>query len=114
MRLIDADRFKEYITVSEDVLSLFKTEEFKQLTVSTMDAILKDIDEQPTIDAVEVVRCEDCKWCDTEVNDCHNPRFGNGWANYPPPTVREDFFCGDGERKDNERQRKSPGPLHPG
>lgn len=48
---------------------------------------------------VEVVRCEECKWCDTRTNDCHNPRFGNGWANYPPPSVREDFFCCDGERR---------------
>ena len=47
----------------------------------------------------ELIRCKDCKWYDTRFVVCHNPRFGDGWANYQPPKVREDFFCNDGERK---------------
>ena len=47
----------------------------------------------------ELIRCKDCMWYDTRFVVCHNPRFGDGWANYQPPKVREDFFCNDGERK---------------
>ena len=48
-----------------------------------------------------VVFCKDCKWLDRWNGcDCHNPRFGDGYANYPPPTVRDDFFCADGERRE--------------
>ena len=61
-----------------------------------------EIDEKFTVDVVEVVRCEKCKHYDYERDVCHNPRFGDGHANYPPPYVREDFFCADGERKESE------------
>lgn len=52
----------------------------------------------PTVDAVEVVRCKECKfnkgtkvWLDGDVTiDCDN---GMG---YPP----HDWFCADGERRD--------------
>ena len=48
----------------------------------------------------ELVRCKDCRWYDNRYGDvCHNPRYGDGWANYPPPYVDEDYFCKDGERK---------------
>ena len=63
------------------------------------DEIREALETVPSVDAVEVVRCKDCKWYDTRFVVCHNPRFGDGWANYQPPKVREDFFCNDGERK---------------
>ena len=47
----------------------------------------------------ELVRCGECKWYDPQTRDCHNPRFGDGWGNYPPPDVNEIFFCADGERR---------------
>ena len=48
----------------------------------------------------EIVRCKDCRWYDNRYGDvCHNPRYGDGWANYPPPYVDEDYWCKDGERK---------------
>ena len=47
----------------------------------------------------EVVRCKDCRWYDNRYGDvCHNPRYGDGWANYPPPYVDEYYWCKDGER----------------
>ena len=50
-----------------------------------------------------VVRCKDCRWYDNRYGDvCHNPRYGDGWANYPPPYVDEDYWCKDGERKGGE------------
>lgn len=53
-------------------------------------SVLRVIDEQPTVDAVEVVRCKDCKWRHTMgcVFECVNA------------VEREDHdFCSDGERK---------------
>ena len=49
------------------------------------------------VDAVEVVRCKDCKW--------YNPKGGVAGqktiiCSYQP----KDFFCSYGERKDNERK----------
>ena len=50
-------------------------------------------------DLVAVVRCEDCKHYESKRDVCHNPRFGDGHAYYPPPYVRDDFYCADGERR---------------
>ena len=53
--------------------------------------------EAPTVDAVEVVRCKDCKYGEVDDPDfpnqhyCHN---GCGWND-------ESFFCKYGERRDN-------------
>lgn len=52
------------------------------------------------LDEVEVKRCVGCKHYDRRTEVCHNPRFGDGWANYPPPSVNEDFFCADGAKTD--------------
>ena len=54
-------------------------------------------------DIVKVVRCKDSRRYDNRYGDvCHNPRYGDGWANYPPPYVDEDYWCKDGERKGGE------------
>ena len=56
-------------------------------------------------EAVQVVRCKDCRWYDNRYGDvCHNPRYGDGWANYPPPYVDEDYWCKDGECKGGEEE----------
>ena len=59
-----------------------------------------EIEQSPTVDAVEVVRCKDCKrwdrFCDTygacKTGQCflHNTRMG------------EDDFCSYGERREGE------------
>lgn len=64
------------------------------------DAIKKWLMALPDSDVVEVVRCRDCKHYDRRTDVCHNPRWGDGWANYPPPSVNEDFFCADGAKMD--------------
>jgi hypothetical protein len=53
------------------------------------------------------VMCVDCKWfkphdCWSGTGDCHNPRFGDGYGSYPPPSVREEFYCADGDRPSEE------------
>ena len=48
----------------------------------------------PTIDAVPVVRCQECKWWqeDDDIGHCDNP---DGLDNYAKP----DDFCSYGKRK---------------
>lgn len=50
MRLIDADKFEVYTCVN-------KSSDY----VDGVQSMLESIDSAPTIDAVEVVRCKDCK-----------------------------------------------------
>ena len=55
------------------------------------------------------VMCVDCKWyasedANGEFGFCHNPRFGDGYGNYPPPSVHEEFYCADGERPSEEAE----------
>jgi hypothetical protein len=60
------------------------------------------VDDAPTVDAVEVVRCKDCKHYDNTEGICWcklNSKFypgGFDWHSFP-----EDGFCSYGERKDN-------------
>ena len=63
--------------------------------------IRRVIDEAPTVDAVPVVRCKDCKHWNKDALHCNalpfetTPEHEN-WYEYD--------FCSYGERKDNERQ----------
>lgn len=47
---------------------------------------VKQIEDAPTVDAVPVVRCKDCKYFKTWL--CQNEDNSDNW------------FCADGERKD--------------
>lgn len=49
-------------------------------------------------DVVKVVRCKDCKH--SRADDV----FGGRWCQFPESIkrVREEFFCANGERKDDE------------
>lgn len=52
------------------------------------------MDEIPTVDAVEVVRCQDCKYYHLSRLECHN-KYMNG-------IISVDGFCSYGERRSNE------------
>ena len=55
---------------------------------------MRDIDDAPTVDAVEVVRCKDCKYHeDEEIGMVYCPNAIGGW-------VRENWFCADGKLKE--------------
>ena len=56
------------------------------------NAVLDSIDAQPTADAVEVVRCKDCK---------HKDRMP-GQPNIVCWQMHDDDFCSYGERKDGD------------
>ena len=88
MRLIDADALKlgKFIETRTDWHKGWN------------DALDAATTQAPTIDAVEVVRCKDCKhWAefDDYGGRCENP---DGLDNYAMP----DDFCSYGERKNND------------
>lgn len=75
-----------------DVYSLFDKDVFATLHVTDIDTI-------PRVDAVEVVRCRECKYFGvykySGAGYCTN---NNG---YGFPNQKPDDFCSRGERKDN-------------
>ena len=85
MRLIDADWVLEHTKPYE-----LSDEDWSVTGGTAIRLIRNAIDQAPTIDAVPVVRCEDCKYFgtnDENVPYCLNP-FGlddpelNGFCNY--------------------------------
>ena len=84
MRLIDADNLTQKLYMLTEVLG---TE------LVHIDTIVDHIENQPTIDAVEVVRCNDCKW----FNPINNGDHGYCGTPYHGREVYEDDYCSDGE-----------------
>ena len=92
MRLIDACALQKAI----------RTDYFKHFTQyhdtdqdSLIDMVCDDIEESPTVDAVEVVRCRECKY------SFYDEIFGNFWCNSHSGCrkVKDEGFCDLGERK---------------
>lgn len=75
MRLIDADDCKDLMYV----MCMGQDKEF----IRAMEQV---IDDCPTVDAVPIVRCKDCKYWD--YGDCYRLELS-----------RPDDFCSYGERK---------------
>ena len=62
------------------------------------EAVLtSDIKNAPAVDAVEVVRCRECKHCDPENYHCDHPMGTSA-----PLKRKPDDFCSYGERKDGD------------
>lgn len=100
MRLIDADAMRE------EWLKYGANE-----YIYDANAMLYDIDEQPTIDAVPVVRCKDCKHCVDYRKDgnmwCMRPIYSDDYEEtgeiYPLQVpVTDHCFCSYGERKEQD------------
>lgn len=84
MRLIDADALEcdtDWSEYADDYISYSKFA----------------IDNAPTIDAVPVVRCKDCNYRDPEDKKCDC-----GHAILWQLPRDDDWFCADGERRDDE------------
>lgn len=90
-RLIDADAFLERNKVFADRGFIHPIYE---------DTLREIVDEEPTIDAVPVVRCRECKYAYKSsvlpLVDC-----GNGKGLVDP---RPDSFCSYGERKEDDHE----------
>ena len=102
MRLIDADEYDKKLqsiyTQNADVITFF------------IDGIVEAIElleEQPTIDAVPVIRCKDCKWFRAP-----DKKHFHSWCRWEAASrkrnceklVHEDEFCSWAERKEKEKQ----------
>ena len=87
MRLIDADRLSE--AIYDNVSAPYEE------AVWAKEDCLTEIDAAPTVDAVPVVRCRECKHCDPENYHCDHPM---GTA--APLRRKPDDFCSYGERKE--------------
>ena len=94
MRLIDGDalieKFNEKVDMAECLIDARTAERF-----STFCALADAVEEMPTVDAVEVVRCRQCKHCEPENHHCDH------YMGTVAPLRREpDDFCSYGERKE--------------
>ena len=97
-RLIDAKDFD--LRVSRKTMSeVFPN--WKELPEEVQDAVCKHaqhlhmlLETQHTVDAVEVIRCKDCK--------CYDPGYirpYSGWCSTWETAVRESGYCHHGERR---------------
>lgn len=85
-RLIDADALKEKIEyTTTDVCEHYRYGSWRHGFSSQLVRLM--VSEMPTIDAVEVVRCKDCKYWNN--GDCYRLELS-----------RPDDFCSYGERKE--------------
>ena len=75
-RLIDADSIPWFVEGVGEIPVITKEE----------------IDEMPTVDAIPVVRCKDCKWWKAEKEECIE------W--YDSPYAPADGYCFRAERKE--------------
>ena len=94
MRLIDADRFCMYLA------DLHLTNRgWKDDFCEILDDLMESLDEQPTIDAVPVVRCSECK----HQEDCFS-QIGFWSRDYILEQNNYEYhkldFCSYGERKE--------------
>ena len=78
---------------------------FKGLGAVVAETLVRFVKKQPTVDAVEVVRCKDCHWW-RHINKkngcgiCFHEVFYIDDPTTAPITEPNDF-CSHGERKDN-------------
>jgi DMSO/TMAO reductase YedYZ molybdopterin-dependent catalytic subunit len=66
---------------------------------------VEEINKMPTVDAVQVVRCRECKYFVKNTWECVRlaDRFGD---EYSDARVYPEYYCADGERRSDEQQTK--------
>ena len=102
MRLIDADKLVERMA------TVYTDTDLRARYTEIMRAIM----EQPTVDAVPVMRCSECRYCFDE--DRETPYDGESWwycerwdketNAYGTDPYR--FYCADGERREEDGDGK--------
>lgn len=108
MRLIDADALKEKILKERDAIPTTRTErygfgvEFSNPHGESMRGgirkALRCMEQTPTIDAVPVVRCKDCKFQTTKAHT--SVGFCEVWQGYNG--LGDEGYCVYGERREND------------
>ena len=101
MRLIDADKLKLILNKkidaalkqTENCLGEIECHRFEAAIMAFKDCILS-VNAQPTVDAVPVVRCEDC------LHNSLNRKCGNAYCNLEIGLYQLDDYCSRGERRE--------------
>lgn len=65
----------------------------------------KLVDSQPKLDAVEVVRCKDCKWYtiyEVKNDGTMDKRYAPSFCGLYRKHKKKTYFCADGERIEDE------------
>lgn len=87
MRLINADEVYKVLT-----------DYYHHRTETQHEALKEALSKVPTVDAVEVVRCKDCRWrkfIDWGMGDCLHPK-GSKHIAY------DNHYCSYGERREDD------------
>ena len=97
-RLIDANPIVKFI-----MDGLNNPDKMKALGHDAIE-ILAEIEFAPTVDAVEVVRCKDCKHFNMQRMECENDYVSTDYEGVADYSINfgPDDFCSYGERKDND------------
>ncbi len=74
-----------------------------EITKAFILAMIKTRSVTPTVDAIPVVRCKDCKH---RYVDGDNVRYNMCLLNHNK-VQSDDLFCADGERKNEDEQREN-------
>ena len=101
----------------QTVLNLIDDVQFGNIT-HKLSQLHEAVRNQPSVDAVEVVRCKDCKYRPTSYGDEHDLCFpveykcpcqcDDNWYSWMP---KDDFFCARGERRD-DHDAHNPKGIH--
>lgn len=91
MKLIDADALEAKL---EEQRKLYIDMDMKGAEYLLVHDVLHHVWEAPTIDAVQVVRCKDCKYYDTPKNFKKPYCMRGAYVK-----VNADDYCSKGERK---------------
>lgn len=102
MRLIDADAVVAMTATCPKEMDI-------DSFIEGMGVVLDRVYDAPTVDAVRVVRCKDCKWWkkkdDSQYGYCMAMKHGfvsSHWEIGIYRTYKGDFYCADGERREND------------
>ena len=88
---IDAEQFTDKMIVARGLLSL--TAEWGDEENAAIDEFIKLVQNEPRVDAVEVIRCKDCRNC---IPDDHDEYLCSGWGK-PMRLVRPNGYCYKGK-----------------
>lgn len=90
MRLIDADAIIARADTIRKNTGNMSSDVARTYLMAGINTIIKIIEDAPTVDAVDVVRCKNCRWYD-KVDWCNKLRISGVKA------FEETWFCAEGE-----------------
>ena len=94
MRLIDADALVLQIKLNFTSAKLGETKAWY-----TMENVISALRKAPTVDAVPVVRCKDCKYYKVEGGQCPADNTSDRYYSWIPDP---NWYCADGERREDK------------